>query len=431
MRARVQQCVLLSIVSACTVTNTGNPNSEPGPEGLELLRSKLARDQTPDVSDADLARFSSDQRAFAFDLYGQVAAPGENVFFSPYSIATALAMTYAGAEGETKDEMTSALRFTLPEPALHAAFNALDLALEGRARELGPEDSGDGFALRTLNASFVQRDYAFKEPFLDVLAAHYDSGLYLADFAAAPDRERQAINAWVYDRTEERIEELLPEMSIVGLTRAVLVNTIYFKGSWLHEFDPARTTPETFHASGGDTEVPMMHAMLEVRYAEGPSYQAVALPYLSRAVRMMVLLPAEGELEAVEAELKSGLFDTARAALSEYTVDLSLPRFSFRAETKLADALKELGMERAFTMGAADFSRIGGAPGELYVDNVYHQAFVAVDEEGTEAAAATAVVINDESASPVATMRVDRPFLFFVYDDPTGQILFGGRLSEP
>jgi serpin B len=173
----------------------------------------------------------------------------------------------------------------------------------------------------------------------------------------------------------------------------------------------------------------MMHNTLRAQYARGSGYQAVELPYLSQAVRMLLVLPDEGQLADVETRLTSGLFDEARAALSEYTVDLRLPRFSFRAKFELPEALKALGMQAAF--GAADFSPIAGPPGLLYIDNVYHQAFVAVDERGTEAAAATAVVISRESASEQVAVTFDRPFLFFIHDEPTGQILFAGRLGRP
>jgi serpin B len=436
MRADRLNLGLCGLLAACTVGNTGNPNTDSNshPEGIALLRSQLMRDPTPAVSGEQLATFSRDQRAFAFDMYGQLAAGDSNLFFSPYSIATALAMTYAGAEGATKEEMASALHFSLPEPALHAAFNALDLALESRVKDVGETDQGkptpgDGFQLSTNNAIFAQKGEDVHSAFLDVLAQNYDAGLFIAGFASEPERERMSINQWVSDRTEQRIRELLPRSSIDADTVMVLTNTIYFKGSWQTKFDPAETKPATFHAPSGDATVQMMHNAASGEYARGTGYQAVALPYLSRSVRMLLILPDEGQLAAVEGRLKQGLFDEARAALLEHLVDLHLPRFSFRAALELPNALKALGMKLAF--GAADFSGIAGPPGELFIDNVYHQAFVAVDEQGTEAAAATAVVVTDESAPEQAEVTFDRPFLFFIYDDPTQQILFAGRLNTP
>jgi serpin B len=432
MRARAKSIFVCALLGACTVSNTGNPTTGGGdsPEGIELLRSELKRERTPDVSAGDAQRFASDQRAFSAGLYGQLTGSGDNLFFSPYSVATALAMTYAGAAGATKQEMAEALHFSLPEPNLHAAFNAVDLALAKRAEERSAMETGDAFQLNINNANFAQQGLPVRPAFLDTLALNYDSGLFVADFASEPERERKAINGWVAERTEQRIEELLPESSIDGDTQMVLVNTIYFKGSWQAKFDPKQTTDATFHAANGDATVPMMHGAARGRYARGTDYQVVERPYVSPSVRMLLVLPDPGRLAAVEARLASGLFDEARAALGEYMVDLRLPRFSFRASFELADVLKELGMKLAFS-GGADLSGIAGAAGDLFIDQVYHQAFVAVDEQGTEAAAATAVVVTRESAPENVMVTFDRPFLFFIHDEPTGQILFAGRFSQP
>ncbi|HEX6241646.1 MAG TPA: serpin family protein [Polyangiales bacterium] len=434
-------CSLLG--GACTdVGNTGNPgdmsNGSPKPDagtvtppdGVTLLRSELARDTEPNVSDADKSQFAADQNALTASLFQQLSVGNPNLFFSPYSISTALAMAYAGAKGETKSEMAQALSFNLPEPALHEAFNATDLALAKRHRELPADETGaDGFALNTLNAHFYEDDYDIQPAYLDVLARHYDSGAYLASFFQQPEQERSAINSWVRDQTEQRIDELLPPRSISATTVMVLVNAIYFKGSWSIKFDPSETKMAPFHAPDGDTSVSMMHKQADRRYARAAGYQAVELPYASDAVRMLLVLPDEGMQTAVEARLESGLFEEARRSLSQHVVDLRLPRFSFDLELDLIPALKELGMKSAF--GPADFSGIGGPPGDLFVSGVFHQAFIGVDEQGTEAAAATAVVLSGRSPKPLASITFDRPFLFFIYDEPTGAILFAGRLSQP
>jgi serpin B len=431
MRARGRNILLCTVLGACTVSNTGNPSTGGDhPEGIALLRSELMRDQTPEVSPDDWLRFGSDSRAFAADMYRELSDDAPNLFFSPYSIWTALAMTYAGARAANKEEMAKALRFTLPEPALHAAFNAVDLALESRAKELEPMEMGDAFKLNTNNGIFSRAGEDVHSEFLDTLALNYDAGLFIADFARAPERERTAINSWVSERTEKRIEELLPDGSVDGDTVMVLVNTIYFKGSWQTKFDVKETVDAPFHATGGDVTVKMMHNVARGEYGRGNGYQVVERPYVSESVRMLLILPDEGQLAAVEGRLSSGLFDEARGALTEHTVDLRLPRFSFRASFELGTPLKALGMKRAFG-GDADFSGIASSPGDLFIDEVYHQAFVAVDEEGTEAAAATAVVIKRESASELVQVNLDRPFLFFVYDQPSAQILFAGRLSKP
>jgi serpin B len=415
------------------VTNTGNPSEggENTPSGIELVRSKLERESSPTVSADERLRFGSDNRQFALDLYGKVKDGSDNLFFSPYSISVALGMTHAGAQGETERELATALHFGLAEPTLHAAFNATDLALQGRANELvNKESTGDGFTLRLTNALFAAKGRSFVPSYLDVLALHYGAGMYRADFAGDPEGQRKAINDWVLERTEQRINELLPLGSITPDVALVLVNAIYFKASWLTKFDPTRTEAAPFHAPGGDVNVQMMRGYAE-QYMRGDGYQALELAYISNSVRVLFVLPDQGQMAAFEAKLNGALFDQTRQALSRHSVDVRIPRFKYEAEFALKEALKALGMQRAFTTGSADLSGITGAPGEIYIDQVYHKAFVAMDEQGTEAAAATAVVATAVSAPPPAQFVADRPFLFFIYDQPTGQILFAGRVNTP
>jgi len=431
MIRRTLPCVLLSLSLGCSVTNTGNPHSPSAaaPDGIELARSTLARERDVTLTDDERTRFAADNRSFAFALYAQLKARPGNLFFSPYSISTALAMTYAGAKAGTASEMESALHFGLGQPRVHDAFNALDLTLAGRANQLvNPQATGDGFKLALTNASFVAADLRLVPAYLDQLARSYDAGLYRTDFAGHAEASRQAINSWVLDRTEQRIDELLPAGSIGPDAAFVLVNAIYFKASWLDKFDPAHTESATFHAADGDRQVQMMRGFGE-QYFDGDGYQALELPYVSDAVRMLFVLPDEGSFDAVEARLDDTLFTAATKGLSRHSVDLGIPRFSFESEVRLRDALMALGMRSAF--GNADFSGMAGAPGDLVLDQVYHKAFVAVDEQGTEAAAATAAVGREVSAPPPATFILDRPFLFFVYDAPTKQVLFSGRVSAP
>jgi serpin B len=335
--------------------------------------------------------------------------------------------------------MMSALHFDLPEPELHAAFNATDLALSGRPNELAgdrgagsgePKSTGDGLQLNVVNGAFVRRGAELYHPYLDVLAQNYDTGMFVADFAADPDASRKSINDWVLEQTHDRIEELLPEGSITPDVLLVLVNAIYFKASWLTPFDAGRTVPATFHGKGGEVEVQMMHGFAE-RYAEGDGWQALALPYISPDVNMLFVLPADGRFDEIESGLDRAFVDRIRTTLSERSVDTQVPRFRFESEVKLGPVLQALGMKLAFAAGQADLSGIIGKPGDVFVDDVYHKAFVAVDEQGTEAAAATAIVTKTTSAPQPATFVADRPFLFLIYDDPTGQILFVGRLTDP
>jgi serpin B len=420
--------VLCGLLGACSVTNTGNPHvasNDSHPEGITLLRSELARDTTPQLSEDEQAQFGADQRKLTFALYAQLSKDNPNLFFSPYSIATALAMVYAGAKAETKQEMATALSFSLPEPTLHAAFNATALALAERESELEPGNAGDGFELSINNANFAHSGLDVQPAFLDVLATHYDAGLFVADFSAA-ERERMAINAWVSERTAKRVDEVLPPGSLDERTRMVLVNSIYFKGSWQHAFKPENTFDSPFHSPDGDKIVPMMSGKVS-RYLRADGYQAAELQYISPKVRMLLILPDEGKLAEVEQRLTTGLFDEARSGLAEQNVYLRLPRFSFSNAYDLVPVFRALGMARAFK--DADFSGIAGAPGYLFIGGIYHQAFIGIDEKGSEAAAATAVVFTTRSVDPSFTF--DRPFLFAIYDDPTGQILFAGKLSDP
>jgi serpin B len=436
MRAAAFACAVGWALFACNATNTGNPGQgRDAPAGIELVRSSLERATDPRLSEDEASRFGSDSRDFAFSLYHQLRGPDENLFYSPYSIAVALGMTYGGARGDTKAEMASALHFTLEDNALHRAFNVTDLALKRRSSELTKTSdtpaSGTGFQLDVINSAFLAKDLTFVDDYLDLLAVNYGAGLYRADFGGAPEEQRLAINDWVAAQTRTRIKDLLPERSITDAVVFVLVNAIYFKASWLQPFDPKLTETATFRSPAGEREVEMMNDHTAMQYARGDNYAAVSLPYISESVRMLFILPDEGKLGEFEAGFDRARFDAATDALSEYEVRIKVPKFSFEFEVKLKQTMQALGMERAFEGIGADFSGIAGTPGEIWIDAIYHKAFVALDEQGTEAAASTAVVGVAESAKPQADFYLDRPFLFAIYDRPTGQILFIGRLLDP
>jgi len=433
MRTAAITCAVLWALAACNATNTGNPGLD-APRGIELVRSKLERESDPNVPDAEASQFGNDSRDFAFGLYRELRGSDENLFYSPYSVSAALGMTYGGARSETKTEMANALRFTLGDEALHRVFNATGLALTKRAEEQ-PKSSegpagGTGFELDVVNAAFLAKDMTFVDDYLDLLAVNYGAGLYRADFGS-PEQQRLAINDWVAERTRTRIQGLLPGGSITQYVVCVLVNAIYFKASWLEPFDPKLTETATFHSPAGDREVQMMNDRTALQYMRGEGYAALSLPYVSPSVRMLFILPDEGRFGDFEAGLDRARFDEATSALSEHDVRLKVPKFSFEFEVKLKDTMKALGMNLAFSNSGADFSGLAGRPGEIWVDGIYHKAFVALDEQGTEAAASTAVVFVAESAKPQADFFLDRPFLFAIYDEPTGQILFIGRLLDP
>jgi serpin B len=433
---RTVLAIVLCLACACTGTRTGNPGHNGDlPSGVVVAASELAREENPTLSTGNAETFGMDNRAFAFALYHELAKQPGNLFVSPYSISSALAMTYAAAKGVTATEMAEALHFTLPQSELHAAFNATNLSLAKRKDQLVPSSGagatiGNGFELRVVNQAWGQKDYKFLDSYLDLLAVNYGAGMYLLDFTKT-EASRETINDWVADHTEQRIKDLLPKDSIHADTALVLTNAIYFKANWLDKFDAAATKPGTFTAESGARNVDMMHAEADVQYAMVDGYQAVALPYISPDVGMLVVLPPEGRFADTAGKLDATLVDSLRSNLGSALVTLSLPKWTFESEHTLKAALQVLGMNAAFDSRAADLSGMDGMPGHIYIDDVYHKAFIAVDEEGTEAAAATAVVFHAASLPPHYTLAFDRPFMFVVYDRPTGQLLFLGHLADP
>jgi serpin B len=396
--------------------------------GAQLVKSDVPQDSAPAATAAQVAALGESNRAFGFELYRELGKSSGNLFFSPQSISTALAMIYAGARTTTETEMRNTLHFGADQTLLHAAFNATGLALAQRKTQLAPMSEGTGFELTVVNQAWGDKQASFLDPYLDVLAKNYGAGLFLVDFAKAPDAARLLINNWVAEQTKDRIKDLLAAGSIDSNVLLVLTNAIYFKASWLSKFDPSKTQSGTFHAQAGDRPVPMMKQVLEARYAQSADYQAVELPYVSPSVRMLVISPAQGRFDAVAQALGS-TFDAIRVGLSTYTVTLAMPKLSFESTPKLKPALQALGMNEAFT-DRADFSGLDGKR-DIFIFDVVHKAFVAIDEAGTEAAAATAVIAGTVSLKPQATLTLDRPFIFVVYDEPTGALLFLGRFSDP
>jgi serpin B len=418
--------VLSSLVLAAAC---GRSPMEPV-NGSSVAVSDKPRDRNPAVAPEQVASLAGSNSAFAFDLYGNISSLDGNLFFSPYSISTALAMTYAGAAGQTADQMAGTLHFDLQAEALHSAFNAYALDLEARAKT---EVEGTPFELSIANSLWGQEGFAFRPEFLDLLAENYAAGMRLVDFVGDPEASRRVINRWVSDETRQRIEDLIPEGAIDAMTRLVLANAIYFKASWLQAFDPDDTVTEPFHRLSGEAvDVPMMHLDELYRYAIGDGYKAIELPYQSGDMSMLIFLPDEGDFQAFEDELTPAVLDRTLAEMTYGPVHLGLPRFTYESSFSLKDALESLGMADAFDPDRADFSGMDGAR-DLYISDVLHKAFVAVDEEGTEAAAATAVIMGVTSApagEPI-TFTVDRPFIYLIRDGETGSILFLGRVLDP
>lgn len=378
----------------------------------------------PEVPAGHIAEVSAGNAAFAVDLLHRVGGDHDNLFYSPYSISAALGMTSAGARGETLDAIADTMHF-VDQQRLHPALNRIDLDLASRAEEA--RGNTRPFRLNVANALWGQEDFAFHQSFLDLLAEHYGAGLRLLDFRADAEASRQTINRWVEDQTEDRIRDLLPEGSVTAATRLVLTNAIYFSAAWATPFDEAQTRPAPFNLRDGDqVDVPTMHQTTDLSYGEGEGWQAVQLPYDGFALDMTIIVPED--LAAFEAGLTGPRLQGVLDGLGHFLVDLALPKFEFTTDLPLTNPLRAMGMDVAFG-DSADFS--GMADAGLQITDVLHKAFVGIDESGTEAAAATAVLIGETAVPELREFAVDRPFLFVIRDRPTGMILFMGRVVDP
>jgi serpin B len=410
-----------------TETATPDPASTPAGTGTEPPTGE------PGADDERLAELVAGNAAFAFDLHRHlVDARGGNQFVSPYSVSVALAMTYAGARGETAAQMRETLHYTLGTD-VHPAFADLQAALDERSTAEDPMGGGtvDAFRLAVANALWGREDVPFAEDYLSLLEDHYGAGLRRADFAGDPEGERERINDWVEEATGDRIEDLLPPDAIDPSTVLVLANAIFFEAAWESEFDPENTTDGTFTAlDGAEATVSMMRQNLRTNYASVPGVEAVELPYVGGEVSMVLLLPEEGSFEAFERTLTAERLFGVFEALGDAQGHVRLPRFEYDTEVQLSKALSALGMPDAFGPGANFSGMVEGDDADLFVDEVYHEAFVSVDEEGTEAAAATAVVVVETAAQQSFDLTFDRPFLFCIRDRPTDAVLFLGRVVD-
>ena len=365
--------------------------------------------------------------AFALDLYGQLKNSTGNIFFSPYSISTCLAMTYAGARGDTEKQMAEVLHFSRDQKQLHASFERLREQLEAGKQE--------GIELNIANALWTQAGYPFRRAFIEMVARKYQANLNQANFLMEAEAARQEINQWVRERTQEKINEILPPSSVGPLTRLILANAIYFKGLWAKPFEESATSTEPFHLSSTrKTPVPLMHHFDEVKYMEESEFQVVELPYKGYGLSMVLFLPRELHLSRMEDRLNESLLSRSLAQLRKREVEIFLPRFKLEFGLELQDTLAGMGMPDAFREGKADFSGMTKT-NELWISGIYHKAWGEVNEEGTEATAATIVdmvgCISMTSPPPPPVFRADHPFIFLIRDVHTGTILFLGRLTNP
>ncbi|MCB9760904.1 MAG: serpin family protein [Alphaproteobacteria bacterium] len=365
--------------------------------------------------------------AFAVDVYSQIAAEDDgNLFLSPFSMSAALGMTMAGAETTTLEEMRAVLQVGLDDGLFHENFGALMRDLSGHHR-------GRPYQLAVANRLFGQQGMSWKAPFMGVCTDDYDAPLQEMDYVGDAEGARHDINAWVADQTEDKIEELLGAGSIDASTRMVLVNAIYFKADWASQFEESNTAPLPFTlASGEEIDVPTMQQTVEASVYSDAAVSVLRLPYETDELSMIIALPAEPDGVAdLEAGLSAEQVDAWLDGMDEGgDVAVKLPRFEMRYELSLKETLSAMGMPSAFDPDTVDLSGMTD-DAALVVDDVIHEAYVKVDEEGTEAAAATAVVTREMSASIPAEFFAQHPFVFFIRDDVTGSILFMGRVADP
>jgi serpin B len=364
---------------------------------------------------------------FALEMYSQIRKEntGDNVFFSPYSILVALTMTYEGAKGETAEEMAAVLH--IPEdggvrrPNFARIYNVMN-------------EKDTGYELSTANALWAQRDFTFLKEYLKTIQTYYGGNVTNLDFAGASENARKTINSWVADHTNQKIKDLIPPGILSSATRLVLTNAIYFKGIWLAQFDESDTQEEDFRTSAADTvKVPMMRLVdndARFKYAETDEFQFLELPYEGDALAMYIILPKKNDLSDIEESMDADRLSAWKDLLHEQKVHIYIPKFKFTTKYFLSKTLSDMGMSTAFGSGA-DFSGMTGRR-DLFIHSVIHQAFVEVNEEGTEAAAATGVVMEITAVRPkIPVFRADHPFIFFIQEIETGTILFMGRICDP
>ena len=396
--------------------------------GLQLASSDIERFDASSVPAGDIEMVANADTDLGFRILAEVAE-GENVVLSPSSIATALGMLLPGTRGQTADEVAELLGAE-DQTAYHAARNALDVSVTAVGEVIG-EGNAQPFTLRSVNALFGQDGFDIESDYLDILAINYGAGMNLVDFQTKTEEARVSINDWVEDQTEDRIEDLIPPGVVTDLTRLVLVNAVYFKANWENQFDPANTAAGTFLTPSGEVTADMMQGSIRAPYVQGADYVAIKLSYVGWRNSMLIVMPTNS-FEGFT--MDSAVLTEIRTGLSDHQVDFSMPKFEFTTDIGLKPVLSALGMKTAFVPPGPDSgANLTGIHQErlLYVQDALHKAFIAVDEVGTEAAAATAIVIGLESAPPPAELKIDRPFLFVIQDDATGEAIFLGQVTNP
>jgi len=427
MRKKTMICaaVLCMIVCAFFAGCTGTPDS-----GQPIKPTPTTG--TPETGSAVESVIEANNM-FAFDIYGQLTAKtGEdkNLFLSPFSISSALALTYEGAKGETSDQIRSVFHFPEDITTLRDGYLSVNTGINAGDPE---------YELNVANALWAEKTYQFLDSYINTADKYYSAKTTNLDFINQPEESRLTINGWAEEKTNDRIKDLIPQGMIDPLTRLVITNAIYFKGTWVLQFDENKTSEADFTTPSGDiVKVDMMQRTDEdavYGYAETDELQVLKMPYeheSGKELSMFVILPKENDLRAAEDVLSEGKLESIENSIGSKRVKVFFPKFKLETEYQMSDTLAEMGMPVAFT-GGADFSGMDGT-NNLFISDVVHKAFIEVNEEGTEAAAATAVVMKLTAVveeDPVPVFMADHPFVFLIQDDDTGNILFIGRISNP
>jgi serpin B len=410
---------LILILLPLLLLSCGARNSLPS--GVELIISKLQYDSQPQVSDTEVASLVTSNAEFTFDLYKKLAESDENFVFSPYSISRLWAMVWAGADGETADEIAQVLHFDTIEPmTVHKSFNRLSLDLKQRCKPKFID-------IKIADSIWPQKGENWNKDYLDQMKTQYNIGIYQADYQADPEIARNAINSWIFEKTEKHFKDAIDKGVIDNLTVMVLVDTIFFAGAWENTFNPAETKDTTFTLLDGNTvNVPMMSQMQrEYKYFQDENYTAVELPYKGNELSMLVIMPDLKTYSEFESQLNSEKIGEIYGKLIPGKINLYLPKFEFEQKKSMKDVFKSMGIKHAFS--DADFTKMRKSGG-LWVEHFLHGAYIKVDEKGTEAAGFSTAIMYQSIMPDIA---INHPFIFLIRENSTGSILFAGRVMDP
>ncbi len=400
------------------------------PPQYQLVQSSLARDMNPQVPAANFTAVVAGNTEFALTIFPLLdPSVSSNTVFSPYSITQTFALAAPGANGNTLNGIEQSLSFPLPQDSFNATLNELDLLLTSEGTGAITSTGEQLPILNNANAIWGQVGLSILPSYLDTLAVNYGTGMYLVDFMNAPENAPSTINAWVAGQTNNMIQDLIPPGGVTSATRIVLTNAVWFKASWASHFSEASTTNQSFFNKDGSTSsVPFMNQMFTVSYVQADGCQAVDIPYAGNNFSMLVIMPNPGTFDAFLSSLTPTVLGDITNNLAAQEIDLSLPKFTFTYNANIAPFLISLGMTDAFNPATADFSGIDGSH-DLFFSDVFHQAFVSVDENGTVAAAATAGTLAGAALPPQSlAFTIDHPFIFIIREIRTGLILFMGKV---